>query len=381
MEYKIDMIKFNQLIIGALVCAPLSACLEVKDKDLTQAIEAQNTRAEKNETPTTLYGSIIDKSTGEKITHATISLKVGPEWRPDVDISGDFLIEDLPTNTDFLLKVKSSNAEFLTTAYIGKTGYKNQFIGELPVSAGITKHYAILDFENSDPIKGLSLSYNTSLDLNARTIYTGWENARLNSQYFEAESTNYEVTATFDENTGLYSIVVPKESDFSLSIPLDLDDDGHIDFKPSEFNLNETDEELILSSEDAHKLEVLYLNKLEKPKEIAAQLKITIKNRKGETLEGVTLVAVDKYTGRETLNFDGTTKEYLFDYQSSNTVKLNMASYTDKDGMTYSPRSFQINSNANATTPSILLSSRSSTSNESSSEIVDGIANIEITIW
>jgi len=316
------------------IAVSISGCFEVEDNsndDVVAALEAQNailqqqvTTVTIEKTPITLFGTIIDAETNELVNEATISVKVGSEWRPAELVSGEFKIVQLPVNTDIFILVESPTGEFMDRVFYGQTTQAEQgqvaeqSVGDLRVSQGIVKTYSILDVDTSEPFAGITFTYNTATNFSSSGPVSG-----LGS---------YNVESTYDDVTGLYSITLPKDLSFSVTASGDVDGDGIVDFTP-ENNSFRYGDNIYLSAAEALQLETMYVNETEAYQPV--ELRITLIDELGENIEGAEFFASDTFLGRLETNYDVATQEYVFNYQSSSRVDLNMPSFTTSDDVNY----------------------------------------------
>ncbi len=320
------MIKFSKALVATAVCVALSGCLEVEDdnSELIAALEAQNEILQQQnhgyvvQKPITLYGEIVNATTDELVTEATLEIKVGSEWLEPVTVAGEFSIEELPINTNYIVVIKSPTGAFLDRAFYGRTGsaavgqVSSQTMGTLLVSEGVVKTYSILDIDDSTPFEGLTFNYNPANN--------------VGSSYQPRAIDDYIIESTFDSTTGLYSILLPKSFSFSVKASNDIDGDGIADYTVENSNFGGYNGGIQLSTDEALQLETLYVNETQAYQPV--QLRITAINETGNKIEGISFFASDEYKGNLDTSYDETTQEYVFDYQSSSRVEIMMPSFS-----------------------------------------------------
>ncbi|MCW9017493.1 MAG: hypothetical protein OQJ89_11045, partial [Kangiellaceae bacterium] len=116
--------------------------------------------------------------------------------------------------------------------------------------------------------------------------------------------------------------------------------DGVIDVRP-ENNSFWSYDSIRVVSDVALQLDTMYVNETEAYQPV--ELRITVIDELGENIEGVEFFASDLYQGRLETTFDSDTNEYIFNYQSSSGVDLNMPSFTTADDITYQSASIDLN--------------------------------------
>ena len=368
------MIKLSKVALSLAAITALNGCFEVEDNnnndDVVAALEAQNailqeqvTTVTVEKTPITLFGNVVDAATGNPVSDATVTVKVGAEWRPAMSVTGEFSVENLPVNTDVVVLVQSSTGAFMDRAFFGKTTnvdqgqVASQSMGDLNVSEAIVKTYAILNAENSEPFAGLVFNYNT-----ASVFSSGYTFSGLN---------NYRIESSYDQATGLYSIALPKDLNFNLTASGDIDGDGIIDFTP-ENNSFWYGGKINLNASSALQLETMYVNETEAYQPV--ELRIAVIDDLGDKIDGVEFFASDTYLGRLETSYDADTEEYVFNYQTSSRVDLNMPSFTTSDDVNYRSASLVLTwSSENA----LSVSDYGFRNNLSGSiDVVDGVASI-----
>ncbi|MCW8999043.1 MAG: hypothetical protein OQK04_10035, partial [Kangiellaceae bacterium] len=327
------MNKISKVAVATAVSLALGGCLEVEDNnnnaDVVAALEAQG---EANLAPITLFGKVINAADNLPVGEARVSIKVGTEWREPVVVSGEFSFTELPVNTDVVVLIESTDNSFMDRVFFGKTTnvdtgqVASQSMGDLKVSEAVEKSFSVLNTENSEPVEGLVFKY-----LTASTFSGGGTQSGL---------AEYEVSSTYNQDTGQYSISLAKDLYYSLTASPDIDGDGVIDVRP-ENNSFWSYDSIRVVSDVALQLDTMYVNETEAYQPV--ELRITVIDELGENIEGVEFFASDLYQGRLETTFDSDTNEYIFNYQSSSGVDLNMPSFTTADDITYQRASIDLN--------------------------------------
>lgn len=361
------MKKFSKLAVSTAVLIALSGCLEVEDNnnndDVVAELQQQNAAAEANKTPIKLFGTVVDAGTGEAVTEAMITVKVGTTWQAPISVAGEFSVDNLPVNTDIVVLVQSPSNEFMDRVFYGKTTsvdagqVAEQSIGELQVSEPVVKTYSVLDVETSEPFAGLAFQYNTASAFSANSLLVG--------------ASEYRVESSYDANTGLYSITLPKDLDYRVTASADLDGDGIVDFTTHQSAFWISDQ-VNLSAYEAMQLEVLYVNETEAYQPV--ELRIKAIDSFGDVIEGIEMTASDRFLGLFETSYDADTQEYVFNYQTSSRVDLIMPSFVTEENVSY--QSAQINLTW-ASLSSLTITDYGFQNNlPGNIEVVDGVASI-----
>jgi hypothetical protein len=369
------MFNRSKILILAAASISLTGCFEVEDsnnEDLVKALEEQNAILQEQQHlaagSVTLYGNIVNANDDISTENATVKVKVGATWHEPIETAGEFEIQDLPANTDVILLVQSTDNNFLDRVFYGRTSNTSgnqiaiQSIGDLPVSQGTEKTYSILDAETNTAFEGLKFSYNPTFSFGGSYIDTS-----------SSILSSYEITSTFDDITGLYSINVPEDFNVTITAKADIDGDDINDFVTENNNFFYNDA-IQISGNDAHELETLYVNKTAEYQDI--EVRVSVIDALGNSFENLDFFIDDQFTGRIDANIDNDTKEYIFNYQASGQLTLNLASFNSEDNVSYDSGTIRISRN-NEDDLSVYTSGFENYLNDEIS-IVDGIVAITV---
>jgi len=381
MEIKDDkMINYSKTLMLAFASISLSGCLEVEDdnnENVVAALEAQNAilqqqqqqQQQQQTASVTLFGNIVDAGDNSQISNARVTVKVGATWREAEDVSGEFEITALPVNTDVVVLIQSTDGAFLERAFYGRTSaaaagqVTSQSMGDLRVSKPLVKKYAILDAETNTAFEGLTFSYNPTSNFLIN-----------NSQnYFFANIDTYKVSSSFDGVTGLYSITLPEDLAVHVSASADIDGDDVNDFITESNNFWYNDA-IQLNATQAHELDTLYVSKTSEYQSV--ELRVSVIDELGNSFENIEFFADDQFLGRIDAVFDTESKEYVFNYQTSSQVTLNMTSFISDDDINYQSASLRLSRND---TEYLSINDYGFSNNVASQvEIVEGIVAITV---
>jgi len=359
-----------KLITIGLLCSSLTACFEVEDDsndDVVAALEEQNSLLQEQQNnakqPITIFGKVVNTGEPSSSVDATITVKVGTTWLDPVNTTGEFSIDDLPVNSDILIRVESVNGDFMDRVFYGRTTVveqgqtATQSAGDLQVSEGVIKSYSVIDAETNEVFEGVVFEYNSS------TSFSNGGNA--------SGIADYTVTSSYDNQTELYTITIPKDLSVFLSADRDVDGDDVVDFTPQEYTFISGDR-VSLSTYEALQLETMLVDVTSEY--LPVELRVTIIDRSGASIPDIEFFASDQFLGPLEVSYDPGTEEYVFNYQSSGRVQLNMPSFETLDEVTYSSGLIDIRSSTN--TSLVIYDSGFVNNLPNEVEVLDGVASV-----
>jgi hypothetical protein len=364
------MYKISKVFAVGLAVTAVSGCFEVEDKNddsVAAALQAQNDilqgQLTTTENPISLFGKVIMEEDPSLTVAATIKVKVGNEWRESIAVNGEFTIEELPVNSDIQILVESENDEFMSRMFYGKTVTVEQgqtamqSVGDLEVSEGVVKTYSILDAETDESVEGIVFEYNPSSAFSNVSIISGLD--------------DYIIRSSYDEQTKLYTITIPKDLNYIVTADRDIDGDGVVDFTPQNFSYYGSNS-IILTASEALQLETMLVDIT--TAYMPVELRLSVIDRAGTYLPNIEFFASDQFLGPLDVTYDPGTEEYVFNYQSSGRVILNMPSFQTENEVTYRSGSVDIRSSTD-TEMTVYTSGFANNSNRAV-EVVDGIASM-----
>lgn len=366
------MYKISKVFAVGLAVTAVSGCFEVEDKNddsVAAALQAQNDilqgQLTTTENPISLFGKVIMEEDPSLTVAATIKVKVGNEWRESIAVNGEFTIEELPVNSDIQILVESENDEFMSRMFYGKTVTVEQgqtamqSVGDLEVSEGVVKTYSILDAETDESVEGIVFEYNPSSAFSNISIISGLD--------------DYIIRSSYDEQTQLYTITIPKDLNYAVTADRDIDGDGIVDFTPQNFSYYGSNS-VILTASEALQLETMLVDIT--TAYMPVELRLSVIDRAGTYLPNIEFFASDQFLGPLDVTYDPGTEEYVFNYQSSGRVILNMPSFQTEDEVTYRSASVDIRSSTD--TEMTVYTSGFANNPNRTVEVVDGIATMVV---
>lgn len=319
------------LIASALL---LTGCLEVEDnksnQELADAINAQNDiLKQQNQQQLTLAGTLENVSTDGSLAGAKIELMVGDKAYSSSNIAADgsFTITDVPFGSDYLIKITSSEDSFLNAFIYGTSRGEasssvTESLGTIYLSKGVEKTFSVEDAATDEAVTGLTFYSYTHIIQGNRE---GGVSGLLANSY----------QSTYDAETKMYTIKVPRDRTNQIRVSFDIDGDKDDDFTPessgfsrvvnpnlsyayliSSANLLERDTILVSKSADTiHNLE----------------LRVSLIDKNINELEDVKITAVNDDDKSFDFTFDEETKQYVADVTYESEIEVLVPSFSKED--------------------------------------------------
>lgn len=314
----------------ALVIVSLTACLEVEDNNnndnLVAALQQQNeilaaqNQAQQTEASVTLTGKVTNISTDTSAQNASVKIKIGNDWSEPMNLAtdGSFELNALPFNSDYTLVVQSADNSFLNRTFYGttrsgSTGINYQDIGSLQISEGELKSVAFLDSETNKSILGLEIYAFSHL------IQPGREGVVSDSEEFYH-------TASYNEATSQYEIMLPKDIDLPLLGSLDLNGDGDDDYRLETLNYSR----YLIEASALNDTSTLYLMDIT-PVDQYIEFRVSVLSEEGNVLEGLSLIVEDAINGKLLSAFDSTTNQYVINANFQSSMKILLPAFNIDD--------------------------------------------------
>lgn len=283
----------------------LSACNDIEKKSVT------------------LSGTVLDLSTGMAPTDAVISYQVGDFISGNVEITdGNYTITGLPGNSDVTLLIESTSDAFMpleTIKHTYETDYKvnYQTVSEIQVSPAVTFYFPILDLNTKEAIT----------DLNFTTM-----------NYNDSDYSFVTFTSSFDVETQLYSVTVPKFGfSFRLLALLDTNGDGLSDYRihanGNQYCCSTT---LVLENNYFSELTPMYLSKLTTLTEPQSlQVRMTVVDENLNNVVGAELFVLDALNDTAS-KYNSELAQYSLDLKVLNKVQITLPSFEYEDTLYHS---------------------------------------------
>jgi hypothetical protein len=325
----------------ALAIVSLTACSD-NDNDndndnseLTSVIQLQNdilaqqkdTNTTQNdgallEASVTVTGNVKNISTDNSAKNGSIIIKVGNVWSEPVkfDDEGNFVINELPFNSDYTLIVQSNEDSFLNRTYYGTTrdgssGIIYQDIGTLSVSEGELKSLSFVDSITNESITGLKLySYSYVVKSERAGVIGAFE--------------EYTHESSYNEVTAEYEIILPKDISVNLYGSLDLNNDSEVDYA-LENSYYSPGSQILLRAEALNDTNTIYL--VDQTKLIQnIELRIAVLDQNSNNLKEVTL-SIDDENGKVSSVYDDSTGQHLLNSKLKDSVSVYLPAFNIND--------------------------------------------------
>ena len=324
------LVRFKWIALG-LALVTLSGCLEVEDKSdskVVDSLEQQNQlleqqlkqaqqQAEQQKVSVTLGGVITNLSTGNKVSNATVTVKVGASTPVVATVTdGSFQMAQLPANSDYELVIHSTANEFMDRTYFGRTrvtsaaGALYQDLGKLEVAAATEYSFAVFDTKTGEPIDTLKF----------------W--ADSNSGEGATEESFWH-RASYDASTGRYKITLPQHIATLIQARLDLDNDGVNDYQPP---FSGPVSYLQFFASDLNAADNFFLNDIRvgagQGDSENIQLRIAVVGTNASFIPDLTLSLQDGINGAVSSSFDSASNQYVINAILKNHVQIMLPSFS-----------------------------------------------------
>lgn len=288
----------------------LSACLDVDDSSndtLVAALEEQNEilqqQLEANTVPINVFGEIYNVSTDAIESSYEITVTVGGTVRASqLYTAGTFRIENLPQGSDYSFVVSSPDNSFMDIVVFDVTptstinGDVERSIGRVSVAQAQEYNFAIKSLANDSSVPGLLFKAN-SHQLKNGAQPTGIE------QHMH--------TSSYNETSGIYSIVLPEQLHSSLYAKIDEVESGTFEDRyTSEYSVS--NQSLTIQSQYVDSIDNIYLT----PDSEAnvtfknAEFRVSVFDDEGNIVPDLELTLDDEILNT-TSTFDEATQQYV----------------------------------------------------------------------
>lgn len=321
--------KYLNLATSLLAVVFLNGCLEVEDNNSdVQALLDQNsldtqTLLDQNENSVNIKGVVVDALDSKPIGNALITVKIGStEFLSNVEVTnGDFELTGLPQSSDIELIISSSDNKFLTRTFFIQTNYgtKSGFddIGTLAVSESVDVEISVIDNETGSALSTLE--------------FIAYSHSGNNSSAYK-----YQHVSSFNAETGIYTITLPRFINTSISANLDFDKDGEADYVP-ELTHFLRGRDLYIGSANTKDFSTIHINEI--PMASDLEIRLSLVDETSEPLLGATFYIEESVANA---TYDELTNQYVIKTQIKNSISLQLPAFTDND-VKYQSSAFTVN--------------------------------------
>ncbi len=308
------MFKKSAIVLAVTAALPLSGCLKVEDSDSKETIVIEQSE----QTPATVQVvlELVDHASGTMVQNVSARYKVGTQWSDELTVAnGQIVIDDLPGNSDVLIDVTSDDGKYVKRIFSFKTSTVTQgqssvqSLGQQYLYQASVAQFSILDSQNQS-VKDVAVSY---------PIVTYLTN------YYPEQKIDNRIVATYNEETGLYSLPLAAQINYQIDFDGDIDNDGVSDylFGYSSFTSK-------IYSQELSDADVVYAKKTAESYEFPVN--ITLLNNKNEpVIDNEALFVTSKYKLPQALMFDAQKNAYRYTYKGSSEIKINFSDIKSND--------------------------------------------------
>ncbi|GEA11846.1 hypothetical protein [Alteromonas sp. KUL49] len=345
-------------VLPLAISFALTGCIEVDDdsnREVAAALQAQNELLQQQndllneqidndnqEASVTVRALVIDANSEMPVTSAMAKVLRGDDVLAEVEIvDGVLEIESLPPSSDLVIEVYSIDNSLMTRAFFLSTmsleeGTAYRDIGLLEVSEPVDIAFSVTDSLTGEPISGLSFSGSS---------FSGYSI----SEYYD-----YIHTSSFNDDTGMYEITLPRHLNVELTASIDFDSDGIGDLVIDSSSFYSYTSGSLLHIRSANRLEAdatLVLSErpeVEEPELPEKSISLLLLDGNGDPLEDAIFNFED---GDEVVNFEydaeNGTHNLVVPFDGG--IRIEMASFV-QDEVTYSSGVVSIYSRTNSRT-------------------------------
>jgi hypothetical protein len=308
-------LKYLSLATSLLAVVFLNGCLEVEDnnEDVKKLLEQSENRVN-------IKGVVINALDLKPINNALITVKVGSkELVSNLQVTdGSFEIPGLPEVSDIDIIVSSPDDSFLSRTFFAKTqrGSKDCLVdfGTFSVSEAVDVEISVIDNGTSNALASLEfIAYSHSSDY-------GYGYPAVNSAAYK-----YQHVSTFNIDTGIYTITLPKYIETSISANLDSDKDGEVDYVP------ELDEflrgrDLYLGAANTKAFSTIYVNEVEEAS--ALEVRLSLVDKAAKPINGAVFYVEDNVVKS---SYDELTSQYIISTQIKDMLIIQLPSFSSNE--------------------------------------------------
>lgn len=303
--------KYLNLAIALFVAVFLNGCLEVEDSDNSeiQTLLDNQTQTLAETKKVSIKGVVVDALDSTPVDAALITVLVGSEAIiSDFSVTGgEFELTELPVYSDIDIIISSPDNKFLPRTFFKQTSYAGTEgitdFGNFAVSEGIEIQVSVIDNKTTAAFAGLE--------------FIAYSHSGSNSSAYK-----YKHVSSYDNNNGLYSIILPKFIDTSISASLDFDRDGKLDYVP-ELSGYLRGQNLYIGSANNQEYSTIYINEVEEATDI--EIRLSLVSESAESILGATFFVEDNIVDS---SYDEQTNQYVIATKIKDILSIQLPAFT-----------------------------------------------------
>lgn len=295
----------------------LNGCFEVEDN--SSDVKALLDQAENS---VSIKGVVVDALDLKPIGNALITVKVGStEVVSNFEVTdGDFELTGLPRSSDIDIIISSPDNKFLPRTFFTQTaqGSKDgiEDVGSFAVSEPVDVEISVINNETGNALSTLE--------------FIAYSHSGANSSAYK-----YQHVSSFDVETGVYTITLPKFINTSISANLDFDKDGSADYVPELSNFLHG-RNLYIGSANTKEFSRIHVNEV--PVASDLEIRLSLVDETAEPLLGARFYIEDSVVES---TYDESTSQYVITTQLKDRVSLQLPAFTSNE-IKYQSSSFTI---------------------------------------
>jgi len=295
----------------------LNGCFEVEDN--SSDVKALLEQAENS---VSIKGVVVDALDLKPIGNALITVKVGStEIVSNFEVTdGDFELTGLPRSSDIDIIISSPDNKFLPRTFFKQTaqGSKDgiEDVGNFAVSEPVDVEISVIDNETGSALSTLE--------------FIAYSHSGTNSSAYK-----YQHVSSFDVETGIYTITLPKFINTSISANLDFDKDGKADYLPELSNFLHG-RNLYIGSANTKEFSRIHVNEV--PMASDLEIRLSLVDEAAEPLLDATFYIEDSVVDS---SYDEATDQYVITTQLKDTISVQLPAFTSNE-IKYQSSSFTV---------------------------------------
>lgn len=309
--------KFLNLATSLLAVVLLNGCFEVEDN--SSDVKALLDQAENS---VSIKGVVVDALDLKPIGNALITVKVGStDVIANFEVTdGDFELTGLPRSSDIDIIISSPDNKFLSRTFFTQTalGSKDSIedVGNFAVSEPVDVEISVIDNETGSALSTLE--------------FIAYSHSGSNSSAYK-----YQHVSSFDVETGVYTITLPKFINTSISANLDFDKDGEADYLPELSNFLHG-RNLYIGSANTKEFSRIHVNEV--PMASDVEIRLSLVDETAEPLLDATFYIEDSVVDS---TYDESTSQYVITTQLKDILSVQLPAFTSNE-IKYQSSSFTI---------------------------------------